>query len=115
MNDIGKSERATQERVIKLFVDELGYRYLCDWTDRDANSNEEEGFLSAWLTKRGYTSAQINAALYKLRTEADNYSRNLYANNEAVYKLVRYGVQVRPDPAKPTAARSNNKSQMNGC
>ena len=56
MNDIGKPERVTQERVIKLFVDELGYRYLGDWTDRDGNSNVEEGLLSAWLTKRGYTA-----------------------------------------------------------
>jgi type I restriction enzyme R subunit len=102
MNEIGKPEHATQERVIKLFVDELGYRYLGDWTDRDGNSNVEAGILSAWLAGRGYTPAQISAALYKLRTEADNYSRNLYANNEAVYKLLRYGVQVKTDPGKPT-------------
>ena len=102
MNEIGKPERATQERVIKLFVDELGYRYLSDWSDRDGNSNVETGILSAWLAGRGNTPAQIGAALYKLRTEADNYSRNLYANNEAVYKLLRYGVPVKTDPAKPT-------------
>jgi type I restriction enzyme R subunit len=102
MNEIGKSERATQERVIKLFVDELDYRYLGDWTDRDGNSNVEAGILSAWLAGRGTSPAQISAALYKLRTEADNYSRNLYANNEAVYKLLRYGVPVKIDPAKPT-------------
>jgi len=102
MNEIGKPERATQERVIKLFVDELGYRYLSDWSDRDGNSNVETGILSAWLAGRGNTPAQIGAALYKLRTEADNYSRNLYANNEAVYKLLRYGVPVKIDPAKPT-------------
>ena len=102
MTDIGKPERATQNRVIKLFVDELGYRYLGDWTDRDANSNVEEGLLSAWLTKRGYTSAQISAALYKLRTEADNHSRDLYENNKEVYKLLRYGVQVKTEASEPT-------------
>jgi type I restriction enzyme R subunit len=102
MNEIGKPERATQERVIKLFVDELGYRYLGDWSDREGNSYVEAGILSAWLAGRGTSPAQISAALYKLRTEADNYSRNLYANNEAVYKLLRYGVPVKIDPAKPT-------------
>jgi type I restriction enzyme R subunit len=102
MNEIGKPERVTQERVIKLFVEELGYRYLGDWTSRDNNSNVETKILSAWLTERGHTGAQISAALYKVRTEADNYSRSLYANNEAVYKLLRYGVQVKTDPSKPT-------------
>jgi type I restriction enzyme R subunit len=43
MTDIGKPERATQNRVIKLFVDELGYRYLGDWSDQDANSNVDDG------------------------------------------------------------------------
>ena len=37
---IGKPERATHNRVVKLFRDELGYRYLDDWSDRD-NSNIE--------------------------------------------------------------------------
>lgn len=40
---VGKPERATQERVIALFRDELGYRYPGDWTDRAGNSNVEEG------------------------------------------------------------------------
>jgi len=42
MSDIGKPERATQNRVIALFRDELHYRYLGDWIDRDGNSNIEE-------------------------------------------------------------------------
>ncbi len=86
MTRIGQSERATQNRVLALFRDELGYRYLGDWSDRDGNSNIEERLLTAWLTRSGYTPAQISAALYKLRTEADNHSRRLYDNNQAVYK-----------------------------
>lgn len=49
MSTVGQSERATQNRIIALFRDELGYRYLGDWTDREANSNMEEGLLHAWL------------------------------------------------------------------
>ena len=95
MSTVGQPERATQNRVIALFRDELGYRYLGDWTDRDGNSNIEEGLLSAWLTKSGYTPGQISVALHKLRTEADNHSRTLYGNNHAVYNLLRYGVPVK--------------------
>ena len=58
MNDIGKPERATQNRVIGLFRDELGYRYLGDWSDRAGNSNIEERLLSAFLTKSGYSPAR---------------------------------------------------------
>ncbi len=102
MSFVGQPERATQNRVIALFRDELDYQYLGDWSDRDGNSNIEEGLLSAWLTKCGNTSAQIGAALHKLRTEADNNSRSLYANNEAVYNLLRYGVPVKTEAGKVT-------------
>jgi type I restriction enzyme R subunit len=102
MTAIGKPERATQNRVITLFREELGYRYLGDWTDRAGNSPIEESLLSAYLDKSGYSSAEISSALHKLRAEADNHSRNLYHNNQAVYKLLRYGVQVKTEAGKAT-------------
>jgi hypothetical protein len=46
MSAIGQRERATQNRLIALFRDELGYRYLGDWTDREGNSNIH---LKAWI------------------------------------------------------------------
>jgi type I restriction enzyme R subunit len=102
MSDVGKPERATQNRVIGLFRDELGYRYLGDWADREGNSNIEEGPLTAFLTRNGYSPEQINAALYRLHTEADNPNRNLYRNNQAVYSLLRYGVPVKIEAGKVT-------------
>ena len=39
MNNIGKLEGETQNRVIKLFQKELGYEYLGNWEERDNNSN----------------------------------------------------------------------------
>jgi type I restriction enzyme, R subunit len=77
MSDVGQPERVTQNRVIALFRDELGYRYIGDWTDRDDNSNIEESLLSAWLSKRGYMPEQISRAIYLLKTEADHHSRTL--------------------------------------
>jgi type I restriction enzyme R subunit len=53
MSEIGKTERATQDRVITLFRKQLGYTYLADWSDRAGNSNIEEGLLTANLQRRG--------------------------------------------------------------
>ncbi len=62
MSGVGKPERATQDRVIALFRDELDYAYLGDWTDRDGNSNIEAGQLTKWLAGNGYTPEQISMA-----------------------------------------------------
>ena len=102
MSTIDKPERVTQRRVIDLFCHELGYRYLGDWTGREGNSNIEEGLLTGYLIRNGYTGEQISAALYKLRTEADNHRRNLYGNNQAVYNLMRYGVPVKVEAGEVT-------------
>ncbi len=95
MASLGLSERTTQNRVIALFREELGYTYLGDWGDRPGNSNVEEVLLTANLQKRGYSREQINGALHKLQTEARHPGRSLYENNRAVYGLLRYGVPVR--------------------
>ncbi|HTF88728.1 MAG TPA: HsdR family type I site-specific deoxyribonuclease [Planctomycetota bacterium] len=102
MSTIGQPERATQDRVVNLFRDELGYRYLGDWSDREGNSNVEEDRVAAWLKKRGYPPAQIAKALYELRAEANNPNRGLYANNRKVYGLLRYGVPVKVEAGKVT-------------
>ena len=39
MISVGQRERATQNRVIKLFQAELGYRYLGDWHTRPRCQN----------------------------------------------------------------------------
>ena len=102
MTHVGQSERVTQDRVITLFRDELGYRYLGDWTDRPDNSHIEEDLLAAYLHRCGYNQAQINRALYVLRTEAVNPNRSLYDNNKQVYSLLRYGVPVKIEAGKIT-------------
>jgi type I restriction enzyme R subunit len=93
MSDVGKTERETQNRVIALFRDGLKYRFLGDRSDFE-NSNIDETRLIAWLAGRGYSAAQISSALHKLRVEANDTYRGLYGNNAAVYRLLRYGVEV---------------------
>lgn len=102
MNTIGKSERSTQNRIITLFRDELGYRFLGDWRDRAGNSNIDEGLLSKYLTGCGYSQAHISRAIYELRTEANNANRSLYENNKAVYSRLHYGVQVKLSASENT-------------
>jgi len=99
---VGQSERATQNRVIALFRDELGYRYLGDWSERAGNSNIEDALLGAHLTKAGYDAEQISRALYLLHVEADHPSCRLYDNNQAVYSRLRYGVPVKIEAGKVT-------------
>lgn len=87
---VGQREKATQERVIKLFVQELGYTYLGDFSDR-ANSNIEAQYLTAFLTKKGYSTTLISRALKDLQSAAGDQSVSLYDLNEQTYKKLRYG------------------------
>jgi type I restriction enzyme R subunit len=92
---IGKPERVTQQRVIELYTQTLGYRYLGDWSERQGNHCIEEGLLAAHLASQGYSPAHISAALHRLRSEAVLHGRTLAAANQAVYQLLRYGVSVK--------------------
>ena len=98
MSQVGDIERITQNRVVKLFCDRLGYRYLGNWEDRQNNSNIEEKYLREYLSsKKGYSDVLINKALFQLRQTANNDNETLYTNNKKVYNLLRYGVIVKPD------------------
>ena len=101
MSDIGKPEKVTQNRIIELLKDKLGYRYLGDWIDRDGNSNVEQELLAKYLKSAGYSDAHISAAIHRLTSEAHNTHRSLYDNNKAVYGLLRYGVDIQIQAGKP--------------
>ena len=102
MSKIGKSERVTQNRVIALFRDTLGYDYLGDWEEREGNSNIEEAYLTSWLTKQGYSPAQASQAINLLKRRADKDSRALYYINRDVYHTLRYGVPVKVEAGAVT-------------
>ncbi len=97
MGNVGDCERITQNRVVNLFQKELGYTYLGNWEDRPDNSNIEEALLTDYLGRRGYTPTLINKALHELCSAANNYNDGLYTNNKNVYKLLRYGVQIKAE------------------
>lgn len=91
---VGEKEKKTQERVIKLFVNELGYTYLGDFTDRSNNSNIEQGYLRTFLHKQGYSEILIDRAIRELVNTAGNQQLSLYDLNKATYALLRYGAKV---------------------
>ena len=53
MSTIGQKERKTQQRVVKLFRETLGYAYLGNWEEREDNRNIEPELLRAWLKQQG--------------------------------------------------------------
>lgn len=99
---VAKPERATQNRVISLFRDQLGYAYLGNLEDAPNNSNIDEALLTQYLLKKFYGPEQISRAFYALRVAANHHGQSLYTNNKAVYGLLRYGVDVKLDATSPT-------------
>lgn len=93
---VGKLERATQDRVVVLMRNELGYRYLGNWEERDNNSNVEEEILRVWLRER-YDENLTNKAIFEFTKATNDQSKSLYDANKEVYALLRYGVTVQPE------------------
>lgn len=97
MNNIGQIERITQNRIVKLFQEELDYTYLGNWKDRVGNSNIEEDLLIDYLHDRDYEMPVIKKALFELKTIAGNFNDSLYITNKNVYEKLRYGVRVKAE------------------
>ncbi|MCA3250969.1 MAG: type I restriction endonuclease [Rubrivivax sp.] len=102
MPSVGQIEKKTQERVLALLSQRLGYTYLGDWIDRPANSNIEPEGLRAWLATQGVSDTLAARALFELQKVANDTSKSLYDRNHAVYRLLRYGVKVRPEAGENT-------------
>jgi type I restriction enzyme, R subunit len=107
MSAVGETERRTQQRVVKLFIDALHYAYLGNLSDRE-NANiipgELEHFLFAY---QGYDEREdgellMRRAIDQLERTAGNTSQSLYDRNRAVYDLLRYGVKLKLDASTLT-------------
>jgi len=103
MSNVGKKERITQNRVVRLFKDKLEYTYIGNLHDQD-NSNIDENRLKSYLKKQGYSNELIRRAFNSLVDASKNV--DLYIANKEVYSLLRYGasekenVSVKHEPVK---------------
>ena len=102
MSTVGQRERATQDRVVKLFREQLGYKYLGNWEEHPNNSNIEKTYLRPFLKRQGYSDTLIRKALFELNKVAGDQTRSLYDINKAVYGLLRYGVQIKAEVGENT-------------
>ena len=102
MSTVGQMEKKTQDRVVKLFRDTLGYDYLGDWTEREDNRNIEPKLLRDFLEQQRVDEALITRALHELDKAAGDQSKSLYDRNKDVYELLRYGVKVKPEVGENT-------------
>jgi len=97
-SNIGKLERETQNRIVALFQNELEYRYLGNWEERENNSNLEVEILQKWLLdEQEYDSNLTDKAIYEFGKAVSDQSRSLYEVNKQVYSMLRYGVNVQPE------------------
>lgn len=103
MSRVGQIERATQDRVVALLRDRLGWTYLGDRRDRSGNANVEEAELLGFLVEvQGYDPELAGRAVANLVKVAGDQSRPLYDVNREVYGLPRYGIKVRPGQGEST-------------
>lgn len=93
--NVGQIERKTQNRVVSLFRDRLGYDYLGNWEDREENNNVEEVYLRPFLMRAGHSDVLIDKAIETLKKSANRPQLSLFELNKETYSLLRYGIKVR--------------------
>ena len=98
---IGKSERISQNRIVQLFQDKLKYQYLGDWQEETRVQPIEEPILKKHLLAKGYSEILAQKAVDEAVKTAKNLSNGLYDANKEVYRLLRYGVTVREELGQP--------------
>jgi type I restriction enzyme R subunit len=103
MSTVGQIEKKAQDRIVKLFTEQLGYEYLGDWHDGNRTNGIEADLLSQNLRARNYDDAVITRAIEQLeKAAAVGVGHNLYEANRDVYQLLRYGVKVKAAAGEST-------------
>jgi len=102
MPRINEAEHKTQERVLKLFQNELNYSYYGDLRHQ-TNTNIMAEKLVEWLMSPkggGHSESLSVKAVFELQKTAGNLQQGLYKANQDVYSLLKYGAKVRANPGE---------------
>lgn len=92
---VGQLERNTQNRMVSLLQERLGYEYLGNWEEREGNSNIEVEYLKNNLLARGYSESLADRAIHEFQRTANDQTLSLYDLNKQTYSQLRYGVKIQ--------------------
>ena len=92
-------ERETQNRIVKFFEKELGYKYLGNLED-EMNENIRWADWTAFLLNSGYTSDFIFSLMSEFKRVLSDYSQSPYHTNKEVYRILKYGLKLAEHPGE---------------
>lgn len=96
MSKVGQIERETQNRLVKLMQEKLGYAYLGNF-EKQYNSNLIESEYLAFQSSQGVSEDLAAKSFKVLEKIASNGSVKLYQSNKDFYEKLRYGVKIAPE------------------
>jgi type I restriction enzyme R subunit len=96
MSKVGQIERETQNRLVKLLQEKLGYEYLGNW-EKEYSSNLVEAEYMAFQASGGLSGDLAKKSFRELEKIASNGAVKLYQSNKDFYEKLRYGVKIAPE------------------
>ena len=96
------SERAVQDRIIKLLRTKLGYEYLGNLSERENTCLDRQALKEFLVGKQKLEPAYADRAIAELgKRMACPSQADLYSVNKEVYLTLRYPMPVASEPGKP--------------
>ena len=100
MIHVDDSERVTQVRVLELFQNTLGYRYLGNLEKQKNHCLRKDDLIAALVHRLGYSKELATEAYGVLRKASTLISYDLYTANRDSYYLLKYGAKIPEDDGR---------------
>lgn len=92
-------ERETQNRIVKFFEKELGYKYLGNLEDEE-NFNIRWGDWKKFLSDSGYSAPFVESLQNEFFKTLNDFSKSPYHTNKEVYLILKYGLKLAEFPGE---------------